>query len=95
MYSQCSAYSTACDKKFEVKVVGDIEEARRYQELAAKDGEDDEDEETGGKDDSQDADGDKTRRGGAKAKVGQEAVSTHPLTVELVVVQGDQCDSVM
>ena len=36
MYAQCSAYSQACDPLLEVRVVGDVDEARRFQELVDK-----------------------------------------------------------
>ena len=84
MYSQCSAYSQACDPLLELRVVGDGAEARRFQEMVDKERHEDEDAEEPSKDDSQDldAEGDKTRRG--KSDPGSDkSVKTHPLKVSL------------
>ena len=94
MYSQCSAYATACDKMLEVKVLGDAQEARRFQEMEKKDT--NEDDEDGGKDESQEADvdGDKSRR--VKVKTVQDkSMKMHPLRVELKVkVDSETCVTV-
>ena len=81
MYSQCSAYSQACDPKLQVRVVGDSQEARRFQEMEDKEKNKEEDEEPG-KDESQDPDMevDKTRRG--KNTAGSDKkLKVHPLQV--------------
>ena len=81
MYSQCSAYSQACDKLLEVRVIGDAEEARRFQEMEKKDMKADED---NTKDESQDADGEvvKERRSkGAKVTSDKNTLKSHPLMV--------------
>ena len=82
MYAQCSAYSQACDPLLEVRVVGDGEEARRFQEMVDKESQEDEEGEEPGKDDSQDPDTetDKTRRGKNKTTA-DKSVKIHPLKV--------------
>ena len=85
MYSQCSAYSQACDPLLEVRVVGDGDEARRFQETLDKESQEDEEVEEPGKDDSQDPDTEteKSRRG--KNKAGSDkSVKIHPLKVSSV-----------
>ena len=80
MYSQCSAYSQACDKLLEVRVVGDAEEAKRFRELESKEKADEENT----KDESQDADGEvvKERRSkGTKVAREMNSVKSHPLKV--------------
>ena len=82
MYAQCSAYSQACDPLLEVRVVGDSDEAKRFQELVDKECQEDEEVEEVNKDDGQDPDteGDKTRRGKTKAQ-SDKSLKIHPLKV--------------
>eukprot|EP00092_Neocalanus_flemingeri_P094704 GFUD01120435.1.p1 GENE.GFUD01120435.1~~GFUD01120435.1.p1 ORF type:complete len:711 (+),score=250.43 GFUD01120435.1:40-2172(+) len=89
LYTQCQAYSEACDKEVLVRVKGDGEEARMFRETKGED----EDSQEDVKDDSQDqeGEGDKMRRsksvrGGDKAG---KVLSVHPLQVELVVSSGE------
>lgn len=86
MYAQCSAYSQACDPLLEVRVVGDLDEARRFQELVDKECQEEEEGEEVNKDDCHDPDieVDKTRRGKTKAR-SDKSVKIHPLKVELKI----------
>jgi len=95
MYSQCSAYSQACDKLLEVRVVGDADEAKRFRELESKEKADEENT----KDESQDADGEvvKERRSkGTKVASEMNSVKSHPLKVQLKVSdENDMCVTVI
>ena len=88
MYAQCSAYSQACDPLLEVRVVGDLDEARRFQELVDKECQEEEEGEEVNKDDCHDPDieVDKTRRGKTKAR-SDKSVKIHPLKVILIPIR--------
>ena len=88
MYAQCSAYSQACDPLLEVRVVGDLDEARRFQELVDKECQEEEEGEEVNKDDCHDPDNevDKTRRGKTKAR-SDKSVKIHPLKVILIQIK--------
>ena len=82
MFSQCEAYSAACDPLLSVQVTGDQEEARRVQEETAEEEKEEEE--------SQEAEQEeKTRRSKRKAG-GEKGVRVHPLSVVMRLQLGGE-----
>ena len=88
MFSQCEAYSAACDSLLSVEVRGDQEEARRFQEEEA--GEEQEQDSQEGKDDSQEAEQEEKTRRSKRKTGGEKGVRVHPLSVVLTVQLGEE-----
>ena len=81
MFSQCEAYSAACDPQLAVQVTGDLEEARRLQEENREEEEDRED----GKDEGQEAEQEEKTRRSKRKSGGEKVVRVHPLSVVLTL----------
>jgi len=89
LYTQCQAYSEACDKEVLVRVKGDGEEARVFRATKGED----EDSQEEGKDESQDPEGEGDKMHRSKSVRGDDkagkALSVHPLQVEVVIGSGE------
>ena len=87
MFSQCEAYSAACDPQLTVEVAGDQDEARRVQEETTVEQEEDSQE---GKDEGQDGEQEEKTRRSKRKSGGEKSVRVHPLSVVMTVQLGQE-----